>query len=892
MTFYRLLLHLLPRDRRDRYGADMAAVFADQRRAARKSGILRVTVLWMKEVGGLTRFSLRERLSRARSGKRSSSRFDAPNELRWAWRGIRARRWRALLIVSLLAVALAANALVFAVADSLVFHRLLYADADRIVEIQQIDQRGGNDRFFSADLLDRWRDQKDLFSSVQGYLTKTLFLPAEGAEQIETVPTVDLTPGVTDLLGVRPRWGRPLVDADMREQGSYPALISESLARRRFGSPDRAPGQLLRTTSVPLLVVGVMPATFRFPAATYQIWRVLDPRGPLAKGFAGVQSIARIAPGVTMDALTRGMTDRSRVVGQVSRRPETYGAGPGAFYAAAASSDMRSMFVLLLGAAFCLLLTACANVANLELTATMQRARANAIQRALGASSALLSRIALLEGAGLIAASLALALGSLWLIVPVISTYLPARLVSYSVNPIDLDGRAVVFTALAAIVTWLFVSWPIVLSASRTSFAGLLKLEDRGSAQSRGGTRIRRLLTIVEVALAVLLVVGGGLCVRSYVRLLTSDRGFDSTNMAQLSYTIPPQFYAGYGERRAFGDSVLERLRQLPGVVAATSASAPPSVGNSPTIGIKLEVDGRPPADEPIALGASPVDPDYFAVVGLTATRGRIFRVDDDPAGVVVTEPFAKRFWPDGDAVGHTFRENVRADWLRVVGVVPEFRGDPRRTRIIGDQPAYFYYVQRPPLPPPPATPPPTRVDNGGSYGFLNVTVRLDSPDRASSLLSIARGIDPRLQVTLDMVDDTYAKQYGDVLLTSRVVSAFGVIAFVVAVVGVYGVMAFLVAGRTREIGIRLALGAAHADISRLIVGSSLKLVIAGAALGLTAAAISSRWVSAQLFGVTGTDPFTYAAVALVVIAAALLATWQPARQAARVDPAITLKAE
>jgi putative ABC transport system permease protein len=226
---------------------------------------------------------------------------------------------------------------------------------------------------------------------------------------------------------------------------------------------------------------------------------------------------------------------------------------------------------------------------------------------------------------------------------------------------------------------------------------------------------------------------------------------------------------------------------------------------------------------------------------------------------------------------------------------VPEFRGDPRRGRTIVDQPAYFYYAARqplPPPPPPPAVPAPPRIDNGGSYGFLNVTVRVDSPDRAMSVLSTARALDPRLQVTLEIVDDTYAKQYGDVLLTSRVVGAFGIVAFIVAVVGVYGVMAFLVAGRTREIGIRLALGAARADISRLVVGSSLTLVVAGAVLGLVAAAILSRWVSAQLFGVTGTDPLTYVTVTFAVVTSALLATWQPARQAARVDPAITLKSE
>ena len=325
-------------------------------------------------------------------------------EFRWALRNLRARGWRAPLAAALLAVALAANSLVFSTADSLVFHRVPYRDAGRLVEIQQRDPRTGRPggSFVSAALLDEWRKQTDLFTSVQGSLTKVIFLSGSG--EPELVQAADVTVGLFELLGAGPRWGRSFVDGDDRQTDVHVVVIAESLARERFGDPARAVGQKLETTAVPLMVVGVMPAEFRYPDGSQRIWRALDPRGPLTRGFAGVASIARIVPGRTIDAVAPLVEQRSAAVGIAAGARAGYTATAAPLRIAATVAEQRRMLLVLVGAALCLLLIACANVASLELANAVGRARTYAIQLAIGASRASLARTALAEGACLVGA--------------------------------------------------------------------------------------------------------------------------------------------------------------------------------------------------------------------------------------------------------------------------------------------------------------------------------------------------------------------------------------------------------------------------------------------------------------------------------------------------------
>ena len=892
----------------------MALVFNDlqARERDRRGGVVHVAPLWMKEAGGMVRFALRERLSRVRIAMRHS-RFNGPGfstELRWAWRGVRARGWRAALVVLLVGLALAGNVLVFAVADSVVFTRVPYPRAHEIIEVQSVrqDRPGGGDRFMSAALLDEWRKQTDLFVSVQAYLTKNTFVVADGRSEI--VPVADITPGLVELLGIRPKWGRSFVEADAHQAATLtfgpdgraqvppiPALISESLARERFGAAEAAVGRTLETTAYPLAIVGVMPHGFAFPQGSYRIWRALDPRGPLARDFAGVQSIARTVPEITPDVLRTIMTDRSQAIGQAAGTRAGYLAAPGEFYVVLRGTADRTMFLILIGGALCLLLTACANVASLELAGAIRRARTFAVRMALGASRRGLARVALLEGGLLMAAAGLAALGLAWLGLELLAAYLPPRLASTTANPIDLDLRALLYMSAIGAATWLLASLPIVIYASRSRLLGLLKAEERTAAASRGGMLVRRCLTVAEVAIAVVLVVGGVMYTRSYIAMLGADKGFDSTNLVEASYEIPVEYYATAAEFREFANAVLSRVRAVPGVLVAMDAAAPPS-GNSPFGGVRMEIDGRAFGDETFTIGETPVPSQYFVVIGLPLRGGRGFDEGGPATDVIVTERFARRFWPDGNAVGHTFRRLVKGrEGLpnQVIGVVADFRtGRPDRSAAESETSLYYYTQRQPPptpKPPPPGTPP-RPPSTGGSWRFFDITARLDSPARAAVVLDAARSVDRRLRVTLESVDEKYASMFADVLLATRVTGAFAGVAYLVAVVGVYGVdgVSSSPAARARSASAwRSAPIAAPSE-------PSFSVIAAARPDGRTARprrrlggwrARSNRHCSVFRPRI---PPPTRCRDEM--LATAMLATWHPARQAARVDPAITLRSE
>lgn len=815
---------------------------------------------------------------------RFSQRWES--KFRWALRNLRARGWRAPLAAALLAIALAANSLVFSTADSLVFHRVPYRDAERLVEIQR-PSPGWRDSFLTVTLLDEWRKQTDLFTGVEGHLTKVIFLSGNG--EPELVPAADVTVGLFELLGARPRWGRSFVDGDDRQTDPQAVVIAESLARERFGDAARAVGQKLETTAEPLMVVGVMPADFRYPDGTQRIWRALDPRGPLARGFAGVSSIARIAPSRPADVVASLVEQRSAGVGAAAGARAGYTAVTAPLRIAATAAEQRRMVLVLVGAALCLLLIACANVASLEMANAVGRARTHAIQLAIGASRASLAQTALAEGACLVGAAVL----SAWVLASaaadVLARYVQPVLGS-GANPINIDARALLFMTTLAALTWMASTLPVVALTLRAGLLTVLKLEGPSVAASRGGTFVRRALTVAQVALAVLLLVGSVLYVRSYLVLLRLDKGFDSSGVLAVSLTIPPQLLGTAAERRGLVQAILERVRSRPGVIAAFEGSPPPSTGDSPTSTRQIEVDDRSPEETNLLFPRLTVEPDYFTALRIPLIAGRMLEPGEPRTNVIITEALARRLWPNGDAVDHRFRESPSRPWNHVIGVVRHVRTlqDPATGP---DNFFQLYVAPQPPAPPPPNQPGrPRPVFAGASYGSLTITARVDSRGRASDLYQTVRAVDPRNILKIEFVDDQYARKFADKLLATRVIGGFGLLAFVIAAAGIYGVMAFLVAHRAHEIGIRIALGADASRINRMVLGSSLRLVLAGAALGIGAAIAASRWAESQLFGVRAADPATLALVTLGVVATALLATWHPARQATRIDPKVLLK--
>ncbi|HUL74211.1 MAG TPA: ABC transporter permease [Vicinamibacterales bacterium] len=797
------------------------------------------------------------------------------SELVSAWRGVRSRGWRAALAGVLLAVSLAANTIVFSATDALVFRRVPYPADDELVELN---------RYLPSRELLEWRRQTDLFTALHGYATRPVFLQAQG--QPEIVDVADVTPGLIDMLGVSAGWGRSLADADARETSGEVVLVSEDLARRRFGRPADAVGRTLETTGAPLVIVGVMGADFRFPMGGVEIWRVLDPQVPGRM----VSPIGRMAPGQTLVSVTQALASRGADVATAAgERPPTTALAPRALRLTQIAPEARRLLLVIAGAALCLLLTACANVASLELATAMSRARAMSVHVALGATRGRLVRGGLIEGLWILGPAVLAAAGLAAYGTRALAATIPDRIFD-SANAIDFDGRAIAFMALAALATWLLVSVPLAVLASRSQLVDLLKAEDRTTAASKGGVRVRHALTVAEVTLAVVLLAGGLLYTRTYLALVHLDKGFDSTNLAVVSLTLPMQNYPDAQARTLLADQVIARLSARPGVQAISNPNTlPPSLGE--LYRAALEIDGRPVPTDSVSIGLNRVDTRFFSTLRIPIRRGDVFERGAPADRVIVDETFASTFWPGQDPVGHQFRLSASRPVMTVVGVAGHVRNDADDPAGPSDRYFQVYIPQQPPPPPAPSAGP-VAIRDQPLYGFLEFAARLDPSVRAADLAADVRSIDSRFRLRIEPMDAIYARRFQDTLLATSLMSGFGSIAFLLAMAGLYGVLAVLVAGRMREIGIRMVLGADRRAIAWLVVGASMRLVGLGVVLGLAVTAGIARVLRSQLFGIAPTDPATYGLVALAVAATALVASWSPAHQAAGVDPATTLRAE
>ena len=903
MSFHRRLLGLLPPAKRERFAEEIASVFAEQRTRGGRAAVLS---LWLREAAGLLAFAARARMSgvRRRLPWPASSSFPGsrlPAEFRWAWRGVRARGWRAAVVVLLLAVVIAATTLQFAVADSVVFRRLGYRDAERLVGFTARAPGDGPLQELSWDppaLIDDLQRRAEIFEDARGYMrgTYTFLIDGEAARRERTAFVV---PGLIEMLGRAPAWGRTFTAVDAGRTDVRATMIAERLARARFGSPDRAVGQTLATSEDTLLVVGVMPHGFRFPDSEVTVWRVLDHR---RVSDGALYAVARLAPGVSPAEASQALTGlvpalvATRAV-PVGGRIEV-GPLPGALPA----DFHRRLLWLLLGASVCLLVVACANVASLELAMAAPRARASAIRLALGASPASLARTAMLEGGCLATAGVALAFALIWAGADAIALWMPNQLVRFATNPIDVDARALAFMAIAGAATWLAGSVPVAVHASRRAVLASIRLEDRTATASRTAERVRQGLTIVEVGAAIVLVAGGALYARTYIALLAVERGFDSTGLITVSLTVPPR-----GDTAPLGPlsaRALDLLRGRRDIVAATRLQAN-VLDYGSTAAAALESDEGASAPWAVSLSTRVVDRAFFETLRVSLKHGRYFADGESLDSAIITPVTAARLWQTGSPLGRRFRTGPDEPWRTVVGVVDHIRYASESPATPGPWTRFAeIYVPRAPARPAPARParaavpprPRAESPNAPRAGaiFMNTSLiaRLDPRANLDEIAGELRRLDPRFVLTLTPIDDAYAASYADRLLAARTMSVYGAVALLVALAGVYAVMTSLVLSRTREIGVRMALGAGAADIRRLVLGSSLSLAVTGAVVGLGGAAAVAQLIESQLYGVSPLDPVTFALVGTTVLLAAIAATWPPARAAMRVDPAITLRSE
>jgi predicted permease len=768
---------------------------------------------------------------------------------------------------------MAAMTVVFSAADAFVFRRAPYPDSDSLVVLRHTRSGGAVSAGLPGPVILEWRKQRDLFESVHAHDVGGSLHVTTG-DVTELVASRVVSPGLLEMLGGIPKWGRPLVPDDAVPGARPVVVIAEDLARRLAGDPARAVGRAMQTDTRRPEIVGVLPETFKFPTASDRIWWPLDvASGSTFQTLRNYTNIARLAPGASFEAAASAVTARAPAMELASPRPalrrvvslERYDDTIG-------EARASTIFTMLIGAAVCLLFIACANVASLELAGAVRRSRSQAVQAALGASKFTLLRGGLIECGLMLFASACLAAVLAWWGTATLMTSLPPALSQRLANGIDLDARAVAFMSATAAAAWLLTSLPAAWRISRANLADALKHDGRVMVVSTSAARFRQALMAAQVAATVLLIIGALLFARTYALRVALDKGFDSTNLVVFEvFPTPEAPPRGSDLDRA----LLARLKTYPGLRSLAHAGAlPPSTTGG--ISGPLTINDSPDSPGGVFLSNRAVDPHYFETMGIEFIAGGPFTEDSRPDQVVVDEGFARRFWPGGGAIGSRFNiASAGVSDLRIfeiIGITRHIRFD--RETDEQDRPVFPLYVRLLPS----STPP------------LRYVGRLDQPERFADLVTSVRAIAKPSFIRADFLDDRYARLEGDRRIAASVTTGFGLLALGIAAAGIYAVMAFLVAGRMREIGIRLALGASPGDVRRATFGASLKFVAAGAVIGLAAALAVSRWLESQLYGVSATDASTYALATAVVVIAALVATWYPARQAARVDPAMTLR--
>ena len=803
---------------------------------------------------------------------------DLLRDVRLAVRTFRRTPLFATVAVVTLALGIGVTTALFAVVNAVLLEPLPYAGAERLTVLRADDHDGRPQPFLSGAETQDLRDASGLFDrvativAVGGSLTSTA-----GDLGMERVRTANVSDGLLPMLGVRPQLGR-LLDArlDTTADAILGVVISDELWRRRFGSDPSIIGRRIEVNNLPVAIVGVMPRGFQLLLgpdtnipSQIDVW--LSAEVGTDRRTRSHTVLARLAPRVTVD---QARAEIALLSDRLTRRyPDAYAQAPLRLRVDSLKRDMasqaRPMLLALMGTVACVLLIACANVANLLFARATMRAREMAVRGAVGAGRGRLMRQLVTEG---------LVLGMAGGVVGVLIAQWTERVVNWlrpaALPPVDvsLDERSLLFAiALTVIASVLSSLGPAMLGTH--GLADALRTGERGDrAPAR---RIRTALIVGEVAVSVVLLVGAGLMIRTMVALASVENGFQSSGVLTLGAEIQARAFVDVERRWQFYRSAVDRLRTLPGVQSVGAVYPLPLAGRS--LAERVVAEG---ATEPTLAALHTTLPGYFTTMGIRRIAGRDFQdvdIDQQRAVVVVDEQFARRAWPDGRALGRrvrVLRAGRDTGLADVIGVVAHVRATTVRDE--GPPQVYLPYHRL------------AMFDLGVVIKVAGDPLQIATAARRE--LESLGGNRPVYDIRpmRDYVeDDTAATRFLVVMLCG-----FAALALTLATVGIYGVVAYTTARRTREIGIRVALGATRADVHRLIVGDGLAWTGAGLALGLTGAALATRYLRTMLYEVAPIDPLTFAGATLLLAAVAAGACYVPSRRATRIQATQALAAE
>ncbi len=782
---------------------------------------------------------------------------------------------------ALLAIALGvgANTTIFSVVNSVLLRPLPFAAPDKLVKVWTTDaMRGRNDLPVSYTNFADWRSQSQTFESMTAYSEASATL--SGDELPEQLKGVAVTADMFPVLGVKPLVGRPFT-AEEEKPGSAPVVvISHGLWQRRFGSDRTVVGQQVTLDGKSTTIVGVMPPGFKFPldAQNPELWAPLDPTSEInqSRGSRYLSVVGRLKPDAT---LQQAQAEMETISQRLTEQYPTYNTGRGTRLVTLYDDtvgEIRPALLVLLGAVGCVLLIACANVANLLLARAAGRHKEMALRTALGASRRRIIRQLLTESLLLAClggiAGLLLALWGVDVLVSFIPEGVPRA------QEIAVDGRVLGFTLGVSVLTGVIFGLAPALQSSRLNLNESLKEGGRGSTDGRRRNRVRSLLVVTEIALSLMLLIGAGLLIKSFKRLRDINPGFNPERVLTMSLSLPEAKYEEPERQGLFFQELDRRVAQLPGVEVAGLIDPLPLSGDNKTTTFTIE--GRPPAAPADRLSANirTVDSEYLSAMGVPLIKGRGLTerdTKDAPPVMLVNETLARRFFPGEDPIGKRATVYPFKTPCEIVGVV----GDVKHRSLDVESGPEFYlsYLQAP-----------------QPFMYLVTRTSLAEPAAlASSVQGAVQQIDKDQPIAdvkpmSQLLGETTAARRFNMLL----LGVFALLALVLASVGIFGVMSYMVTQRTHEIGIRMALGARVSDVIRLIVGRGMTLVLIGVCLGLVGAFIVTRVMKGLLYGVSATDPLTFVGVSLVLSVVALVACLIPARRAARVDPMIALRNE
>ncbi len=815
-------------------------------------------------------------------------------DLRFAWRGFMKSPGFTAIAIATLGLGIGANSAIFTVVNAVIMRPLPYAQPDRLVRVTaDFAAINVSDIGMSQPELADYRDRSGLFDAIAGVWAINANLTE--VDEPERVEVLLASPSYFDVLGVHPQLGRLFGPEDNAPGITEVVVISDKLWHRRFAASPQAIGHKLRIDNDWYTVVGVLPPDFKHPGRSVltdvDLWAPCNfsatpfPMPPPRGGYFITGAIARLKSGISIDDA------RHRLVafgdGLRQALPNDYPARSGWTPRLISLQDdlvgsVRSALLMLFGAVGFVLLIACANIANLLLARGSGRQRELAVRRALGASRFRLVRLLLTESVLLaVLGGIAGAAVTVWLL-EALFALVPAGLPRLA--EVEIDQRVLLFNAALALTTAVLFGTLPALQFSRTDVNDALKEGGRGAA---GGRRaLRSALVVTEFSLALVLLVGAALLVRSLWRLQHVELGFKPEGVLTARLWLPQPNepkdgkYFTHQARVVFFDEVLRRARAIPGVSSVGAALALPFDGSRSTVTVTIEGHELEARSRLPAVQANIASAGYFELIGAQLRRGRAFTEQDDdkaPLVTVITDSMARRYWPGEDPIGrrlHFGGPQAQNRWITVIGVVNDMRTEK---------------VEEP------ARPTMFRPLRQASNLSLSIVMKTTGDPR---VVGTALGREVR---SADPDQPTYGVRPLDYLVTTAMASrrfttqllgGFAVLALVLAAIGIYGVMAFLVGQRTREIGIRMALGARPESVVALVLRQALVLATAGVVCGGIAALIMSRLLTTMLFEVQPSDPVTYGGIALVLAGTAVLAAWWPARRAAAVDPVVALRSE